>query len=335
MTGGEGLILHEGILDDAFGAERVFLVEKICRNHPDGSAPDSWLYWRREALAYASGLLAQNAAGIRTPKCFGVTFDDEVAAHIFIEALDDAKPYWSLSTYRDAAFRLGQFNVATLGWPDATPYTWMAQGRCHSWAQECAPILADWAKFAADPVIQEILPGKTMARCMDLWANAPRLFDALAVLPTCFCHHDAFRRNLIYTGSNELVAIDWAFSGPGVLGEELAALFGATLQFREFALEDATELREAILEGYIEGQASAGWTGNPDEVRFAFAATTGLMFGPAMFGPWLKLLTRREFEPVLQSIVGCDQRQFIKHLAATMPVFLDLGEEAIRLLDRI
>ena len=45
-----------------------------------------------------------------------------------------------------------------------------------------------------------------------VWSASGMLLDQLESQPRCWCHLDAFRRNLFAVGY-KTVAIDWAFTG--------------------------------------------------------------------------------------------------------------------------
>ena len=63
------------------------------------------------------------------------------------------------------------------------------------------------------------------------------LLAALDKLPQTFCHLDAYRPNLFLRrdadGSNQTVAVDWAFTGIASVGEEIANLLAASLIWLE------------------------------------------------------------------------------------------------------
>ena len=112
-----------------------------------------------------------------------------------------------------------------------------------------------------------------------LWDDRERLLDALDRLPQTLCHHDAFRRNLVAHG-DRIVALDWAFVGPGPVGAEISPLVSATLTFREVGSEQRPELERVVLASYTDGLRAAGWDGPEDQVRYGYAATSALRYGP-------------------------------------------------------
>ncbi|MBO9436863.1 phosphotransferase [Ruegeria sp. R13_0] len=335
MAGGEGLILHSGTLA-VDGGERAYeLVEKVCRVMPPGREPGSWLYWKREAQVYASGLLDGPFSGVRAPDCYGVTYTNEPSARVFIEAISDAQPNWTAETYVRAAHALGSFSASAAGIPDIERHDWMAVGRAHSWIEIAADILNDPDILKDDLVLKRWLTGSNLSRTRDLWSNIGVLKAALADLPKCFCHHDAFNRNLLFRetseGEPEIIAIDWAFAGYGNVGEELAAAVGASLMFMDTESDDAGALTERMFSGYLDGLRAENWSGASGDVRLSFCATTAMMFALGAIGPWLPLLSDPELEPVVRSITGAEPDQFIGNLSKIQEHFLNLGEEAVAL----
>jgi hypothetical protein len=335
VAGGAGLILHTGTAMTSDGEQQYQIVEKICRVLPSGLEPKSWLYWKREALAYESGFLEDIAVGLRPPKCFGVAFTNEPSARLFIEAVSDPQPVWTADTYGRAAEALGIFNAHSAGMPDIERHPWMAVGRAHSWTAIAADLLRDPEGLKNDRVASRWLAGSNLERTFDLWRNLGVLQRALADLPKCFCHHDAFKRNLLFHQVNdvapEIVAIDWAFAGHGVIGEEIAAMIGASLMFFEIQPNAANDTIEVVFQGYLRGLEMNGWTGSPTDVRLGFCATTAMMFAVGALGPWLPLLQDAGLSPVVTSITGTEVDPFIDNLSEIHPHFLDLGEEAMEL----
>ena len=335
MAGGDGLILHSGTVLTSTGEQAFELVEKLCRFLPLGREPNSWLYWKREALAYDSGALETQSMGLRAPVCFGVEFTEAPSAIIFIEAVSDPQPVWTINTHARAAEALGAFNADRVGMPDLERHPWMAVGRAHSWTAIAAKILDDQEVLEGDPVLSIWLAGPSLRRTSELWKNLDMLTSALAELPKCFCHHDAFKRNLLFCrtaeSEAEIVAIDWAFAGYGVIGEEIAAMVGASLMFCEIDPDEVEATIDAVFQGYLRGLETGGWSGSSTDARLGFCATTSMTFGLGALGPWLPLLRDPDLAPVVQSITGASPEAFLNNLANIQRRFLDLGEEALEL----
>jgi len=76
-------------------------------------------------------------------------------------------------------------------------------------------------RFRRHRLVQRVYPREVLDRLLLLWAHRQELLDALDRLPQVLSHNDAFRRNL-FLKSERLLAVDWAFLGPGPVGAELA-----------------------------------------------------------------------------------------------------------------
>ena len=338
VAGGEGLLLHRGQVKSSRGDQTFELVEKICRVLPEGLEPDSWLYWKREALAYQSGLLDDMPPGLTSPNCFGVAYTSLPSARIFLEAIVDNQPRWSSETHARVGEALGLFNGHHLGVPDMDRRSWMAIGRAHSWVALAAEAFGDFGVLRSDPMLSRWIGGSNVARTIGLWRELEVLRAALADLPRCFCHHDAFKRNILFRKSADApldpVAIDWAFAGYGVLGEDLAANIGASLQLLEIDAVDGPVIANAIYKGYLSGLRKSGWSGAESDVRLGFCATTAMTFALGAPGAWLPLLRAPNFSSMVETIVGAPSERFLDNLPVIQSFFLDFGEEALELARR-
>ena len=70
----------------------------------------------------------------------------------------------------------------------------------------------------------------------------------------------------------------WDMVGVGALGSDIAALVCQAPQSERIDVRDLQLLETRALERYVEGLREGGWTGDPAEIRWAYAATAGLIF---------------------------------------------------------
>ena len=80
------------------------------------------------------------------------------------------------------------------------------------------------------------------------------------------CHQDLFPRNAfirVAGGTEQTVAIDWAFCGWAALGADLAPLLGASLGFFEADSDNADELERLCLDAYLDGLRLTRLSGPP------------------------------------------------------------------------
>ena len=298
LAGGMGAVMGAALLhrfsgtaNDGGVVRPWTLVLKILRaptadatfyNQPDPAHPS---YWKREALLYGSGLLDALPTGFAAPRCYAVV---EHVGGIWLwleEIVDRYGSRWPVAAYGAAARHLGRFNGAYLAGRPLPDQPWLSRDYLRPRAERNAP---SWDRFAAwrgHPNIRRAWPGDLIDRVHRLWQERHRFLDALDRLPRTFCHNDADRRNLFARrapdGTDETVAIDWAFAGIGAVGEDLPSLIVASA-FRglDIDLPDLPGLSRRCFDGYLAGLKEAGWTGDDQVVRFGYSAALALHYGP-------------------------------------------------------
>jgi hypothetical protein len=174
-------------------------------------------------------------------------------------------------------------------------------------------------------------------RLMAVWAERVRLNAALERLPQTFAHFDSQRRNLMIRarpdGEEELVAVDWAWCGIGPVGADAAILIGNSMILYEADPKMGAQLDKAVFPSYLTGLRAAGWTGNIDEVRLAYAATNALFCG--VTAPHLlTIATRPDWIARMKENFGVETSECIEHSVQMCTFGVELGEEAIRLMNQ-
>jgi hypothetical protein len=237
------------------------------------------------------------------------------------------------------ARHLGQFNGAYLaGHPLPERASWMLPGRTHEWIEKFPPNKEQLLQFS-EADLGRWLSSESVDRMLRLWERRQPLLAALDRLPTCFCHHDAFRRNLLLRQSNdgtaETVAIDWSYTGPGKLGQEIGITFAVDLQFMDVPARMAQELDRAIFDGYSDGLRDAGWQGDLRLARFGYAFTAALTFGVAFSVGIADLFQSPDAAATGEAIVGHPIDEIMEQWTEMLPFLLDLGDEALALMPSI
>jgi hypothetical protein len=196
-----------GVVRSGAGEQPFSVIRKMFRPVPSGRHVDSagdprhWAYWRREPLAYASGVLINPlGAGLVAPYCYEVIDD-------VIYLADVVGPPERTDV---AAYRLGTWH-ASAPIPDAA---WLAGDQL---AQRLAVTELDWSTVDAPAAVQ------------DIWARRHELLKALDSVPLVLCHGDFHPGNLIDTGADSTTVLDWGTLGTGPAGADLAHLALATL----------------------------------------------------------------------------------------------------------
>ena len=297
-----------------------------------------WNYWKREAMAYRSGLLDDLPGGIAAPRCLGV---EELADGIVRLWLEDVAPAndvpWSLDRYALAARHLGQFNGAYLverSLPDAP---WLSTNWLRGWVGANEAAVDHLERVLDHPLVRQVHPEGVARSFLRLWAERELFFDQLDSLPHTLCHLDAFQRNLLERrlsdGSEQTLAIDWAFVGKGALGEELGPLIQASIEFFEAEGIAAQELEEVAFQGYLDGLTDAGWRDDPQVVRFGYAASTALRYGVGTVRLVLPILLDERLHARVEQLLGCPMEEVLKRWAEETGRMVSLTDEAHQLAD--
>lgn len=287
-------------------------------------------YWRREALAYQTGLLAGLPPGLAAPRCLAITERADGQLWLWLEDLPAATEPWTLDRYALAARHLGAFNGAYVTGRPLPAAPWLSPAPLESWlAVVVARIMAalDGRGLWQHPLMRLALPGDTAARLHTLWAGREATLAAQRRLPRVFCHLDAFRANLAArrtpTGKDETVAIDWAWAGSGALGEELGPLVVATVLDGALPLDALPALESAALDGYLAGLGEAGWRGDPRLVRLGYTATVPLRYAALLAADIAHAAVDDGFRAAQEERHGASIEAVAHHRGALLAILLD------------
>lgn len=337
---GEGLGLYR-VTGSArvSGASRPWaLVVKICAAAA-GAEPEAWDYPARERLAYGSGLLSLLPGGLGAPRCLAVESQPDGSTRLWLEEVTDAHPgSWPRSRYARAAHCLGHFNGTYLVGAPLPDQQWLSRGWLRDFVEPSATFISDLASLASpegSPLLQRLYPPPVVSEIERLWRERESFLITLDQLPRTFCHHDAFRRNLMLRAGpagEELVAVDWAYAGHGAIGEELGQLVVASLFFFEAEGTAPRELDAACFAGYVAGLREAGWAGDERVVRLGFTAAAALRHTVGLLHLLLPVLSDPVQHPVVAENFGRPPEAAVESWAALWQFQFGLAEEARTLL---
>jgi hypothetical protein len=249
-----------------------------------GSRPTDWDWSLREVEMYRSGLLHGLPGDLRAPAYFGDMEQEDGSVWLWLEdvAGDRSEP-WPLERYAEVARQLGQFNGAWLVDRPLPESPFLSHDWLRKWVDPSAEFVALLQREAHLPKMQEIYPPDVITALVRMWNHRHESYALLRRLPQTFCHMDAFRRNIFdpYPAGllETFTLIDWSFSGIAAIGEELAALVGASFAFMEVSAADIKQLEDMALAAYIAGLRDAGWRGDPQLARAGYRASIGLRYG--------------------------------------------------------
>jgi hypothetical protein len=307
------------------------ILKTICS--PDGKDdPTSLDYWKREALAYQSGLLDNLPGGLRTPRCFKIVEQPDLEVWLWLEEIiDEGQASWSLDKYGKIAHLLGQFNGAYFKERSLPTQPWLAKGWLRAWTAGGAALIPIPADILAHPLVSRILPDDIYQRVLQVWSEHEAWLTTIEHLPQTLSHLDAFRRNLFTRheqgGEMQTFLIDWAFLGSAAPGEEIAPLVAASLNFLEIDPDQTKALDKIVFENYLEGLGKAGWQGDPQVVRFTYAAASVMRYSIGVIGI-TSMIADENQRAWQEQAFGHPLEELVEVWAKTTRFLYDLADEA-------
>jgi len=254
------------------------LIIKAIQPNQAQADPAGCHFWKRDPMAYQSGILYSLPAEVTAPRCIEVRENADGSIWLCLEEIKDEHPRpWSLERYAQAARQLGAFNGAYLAGQALPDDSWITQDWLRKYLDEAVPMVDFIRQNPTHPIVKVMLPGITLPMTLAVWEEIPRILKRLGGMPKTFCHQDAFEKNLFYRGS-ELVLIDWNFAGLAPVGTELAALVGASFGLAKFPVSQAKELDQACFKNYLEGLRQAGYQPDSRQVRLCYCLTLTLRY---------------------------------------------------------
>jgi hypothetical protein len=290
-----------------------------------GEAATHWYYWRREVLAYETGLLASLPGSLRAPNCLLVAPRTDGSVALWLEDLRDAPgERWELARYGLAARHLGQTQGAYLAPREPPGNEWLSRNWLRDYlSQRDGDLeLVNDAGAWDHPLVRSWFPSPPIDRLLAMRRDQARFLDALDRLPRTLCHLDLHPRNLFADGEDATVAIDWAFAGIGAIGEDAGNLVPDSVL--DFHVDPAQldDLYALVATGYDAGLRDAGWDGPVATVRLAMAASIAAKFA------WIAPAILRVTADGRDTLNGKPVAEALGWWAPTVGFLLDRADEA-------
>ncbi len=298
------------------------------------------LYWKREWLAFASGLLDELPGRIAAPRCYGITDRGSVGGWLWLEEIIDSAPgRWSLARFSQAACDLGglgrapgvDFQVPAYSWLNNNYIRAFVEGGFMQSYLDPANLVGAWAS----PLVQGALSPATVNRVLATLAEAENFVVANERLPRVLTHLDAHRRNLMMRqgpdGQEQTVAIDWAFIGQVAIGTELGEFLPGSALYFELDPSELADYEPPIYAAYLEGLHEAGWQGDERLVRLGYTTYTALRFG-IFQAAWIALILEGDNRAAHEQDYQLTAPEIAAGWAALIEFGLDRADEARRLI---
>lgn len=323
--------------EEAMPWSLILKVVQLAEDAPQGWGTDllHFGYWKREALAYQSGILEDLGTNLRAPRCFEVTEQPDGSVWLWLEDIsENGQAVWPVARYGLAACHFGRWQGRPLYTPSLPAASWLRTGWLHSWVAhfEFLQGYLLHPEFWDHPLVRAAFPVPVTDRLLALWAERQVWMDILDRMPLTVCHFDTWRPNLLACtdpeGQEDTVALDWQCMGLGPVGE-VGNLLLTALMTLEMPVSQAKALDTAIWESYLQGLQEAGWAGDPRHVRFCYTAYPTLRWG--LVFPMLMILPyvlNEEKRAEAEAKYGQPIEELLHRWAGALYFLLDLADEA-------
>ncbi len=315
----------------------ILKIVHLAEDAPQGWGTDllHFGYWKREALAYQSGVLDNLSVNLRTPRCFEVVEKPDGSVWLWLEEIiEEEQASWSLSRYGLAARHFGQWQGTYLAGRSLPPIPWLQTGWLRSWVShfEFLQNYLSYRNFWEHPLVRAAFPVPVADRLLNLWSERLEWIDMLDRMPLTLCHFDTWRPNLLSCIGQDkqdcTVALDWQCVGLGPVGE-IGNLLLTSLMSLEVQASDAKALDTILWESYLQGLQEAGWKGDPRHVRFCYTAYPalrwGLVFPMLMIAPYILNEGKRT---EAEAKYGQSIEEILSQWADALYFLLDSADEA-------
>jgi hypothetical protein len=269
-------------------ADHDSLVCKVVRHGDDpdpgalwvsGAEPSHRNYWKREWLAYDSGLLDGLPGELRAPRTALTTTAGPDECRIWMEDVE-GRPgaEWPVADYASAAFDLGTTQGAYTAGHPLPEQEWLSRHWLRAWVDTLAKdfaLVADAASWDAD-LLADLLPLRERAAAA--WRSRSELLDIVAAAPATVVHLDLWPTNLIAADDGTTVAVDWSQIGLGALAQDLDQLILDPVWMQVLPDTDPCELEAVVVPAYLAGLRSAGAQAGEDDLDRWYAAAAGVHY---------------------------------------------------------
>jgi hypothetical protein len=281
VTGGVYRVLADGFA----------LILKIVRLGHDADPDALWVsgadpthrnYWKREWLAYSSGLLDALPGELRSPRMLLATEPADDECWIWMEDVE-GRPgaTWRIDDYDSVAFDLGSTQAAYASGRSVLPtQDWLSRLWLRGWVDTVGKqitTLDDDAMWAPDPLaeMRELRP-----RIRAVWQARDELLGIVEGAPQTIVHLDFWPTNLIAADDGSTVAIDWSQVGIGAVGQDLDQLILDPVWMQVLPDASLDALQTHVLRGYAAGLRSSGFDVGETDVQRWYAAAAAVHYAP-------------------------------------------------------
>lgn len=134
---------------------------KVLRDPGQEQDPHDLWYWKRELLAFQSGLLAHLPGPVVAPRYYG-SLELAEGVGLWMEHIVPTDPSpWTLEQYAFVARQLGQLNGAYLSETSLPDYPWLSTGLARTWS---GGPMEELEKAWENPIVRQTYPERQIGR---------------------------------------------------------------------------------------------------------------------------------------------------------------------------
>ena len=263
------------------------LVIKVVRRGVDATPDQLWQagadeshrnYWKREWLAFDSGLLDSLPGDLRASRTLLTTQARDDECWIWMEDVQGRTgAALQLEDYPAIAHALGTTQgIYASGNAPLPDRPWLSRNWLRGWVETCAQFvdaIRDDDRWH-DPRLSSLQPLRT--RVCELWERRADLFAIAEEPPLTVAHWDFWPANL-YAG-DDMVAIDWSQVGLSGVTHDLDQLTLDTVWMHVRPDESLEVLEGLILPAYLEGLRQGGFDVSSEQLHRWYAAAAALRY---------------------------------------------------------
>ena len=302
--------------------------------HPNwraGAQESDWMFWRREACAYESGMFAELADGLRAPDCYHVSDRSDGSVALWLEDLRGrCGSDWPVADYGPAGRHFGRWQGHSIATDRMRADPWLSRNWLRIYLTQRDvddELLTDDRPWQRVELADWFDPGD-IARMRAMRADRPIFLDALGMLPVVVSHLDLHPRNLFADPSGTTAVIDWAYVGVGNLGEDVGNLVPDSVLDFHVPVDQIDRLDQQITDAYNDGLAEVEANVGPSRVRLGMTATMAAKYA------WIAPAMARAVVDGRDTVNGRPIADAIKAWSPAVLYLLDRADEARSLIGR-
>lgn len=298
-----------------------------------GAEPAHRNYWKREWLAYSTGLLDALPGELRAPRTMLVTEPADDESWVWMEDVEGLPgAEWVVDDYDSVAFDLATTQAAYASGRSMLPvYPWLSRHWLRGWVETLGRQIdaldddALWHEEWQAPM------RALRSRMRAIWQSRETLLRIVEAAPQTLVHLDFWPTNLIAADDGTTVAIDWSQVGIGAVGQDLDQLILDPVWMQVLPDASLDDLQAHVIRGYASGLRSSGFDASEADLHRWYAAAAGAHYAPmAAF----QAATAADPERITQSeqrhglpyaVIAANKARVVAHAVELAESVLDAG----------